>query len=296
MHRCQTALIGLIALGAALVPASGVSAQSASCTGQPTASDGQCLGKQPLDVQAAFSAAWGAQAAQEWATGHNASLPGQGGGSSAAGTGPCAGQPTARDGACLGGQPAATQALYAAVWAAQAAQEWVAEHNAALGSGPAPPPAPAPAPPAPSPTPSSLAQSSGGAPIVGFEQPCPNETIGTASGPFTIIGYAFDPTAGPSGGSGISRVDLSLNGAPNTGGSQILGSTSPSQSDPRAGALYGARWQSGTRWTLGITPNTLNTGGLTLYAVAYSALTGRLGQASISISIVLGEGYIMPSC
>jgi outer membrane protein assembly factor BamB len=46
-------------------------------------------------------------------------------------------EPVANDGQRLSGQPQATQALFNAVWDGQAAQEWVKEHNAALGSQPA---------------------------------------------------------------------------------------------------------------------------------------------------------------
>jgi hypothetical protein len=43
--------------------------------------------------------------------------------------------PTARDGRQFSGQPAATQALFMAVWGDHAAQEWVTEHNASLEPG-----------------------------------------------------------------------------------------------------------------------------------------------------------------
>ena len=46
-------------------------------------------------------------------------------------------EPTANDGQRLSGQSQSTQALFTAVWDGQAAQEWVKEHNAALGSQPA---------------------------------------------------------------------------------------------------------------------------------------------------------------
>ncbi len=42
------------------------------------------------------------------------------------------GSSVARDGQSLAGQPAATQAMFRAVWGDRAAQEWIQEHNAAL--------------------------------------------------------------------------------------------------------------------------------------------------------------------
>jgi len=42
------------------------------------------------------------------------------------------GSSVARDGQSLAGQPAATQAMFIAVWGASAAQQWAQEHNAAL--------------------------------------------------------------------------------------------------------------------------------------------------------------------
>jgi hypothetical protein len=48
-------------------------------------------------------------------------------------------EPVASDGQRLSSQLQATQTLFSAVWGAQAAQEWVKEHNAAVGSQPSPP-------------------------------------------------------------------------------------------------------------------------------------------------------------
>jgi len=50
--------------------------------------------------------------------------------------GPTHGQaePTANDGAGLSGESPATQGMFEAVWGKQAAEEWVAQHNAALTS------------------------------------------------------------------------------------------------------------------------------------------------------------------
>ena len=45
---------------------------------------------------------------------------------------PATGSSVARDGQSLAGQPAATQAMFKAVWGDRAAQEWAQEHNAAL--------------------------------------------------------------------------------------------------------------------------------------------------------------------
>jgi len=45
---------------------------------------------------------------------------------------PATGSSAARDGQSLAGQPAATQAMFRAVWGDRAAQEWALEHNAAL--------------------------------------------------------------------------------------------------------------------------------------------------------------------
>ncbi len=45
---------------------------------------------------------------------------------------PATGSSAARDGQSLAGQPAATQAMFRAVWGDRAAQEWAQEHNAAL--------------------------------------------------------------------------------------------------------------------------------------------------------------------
>jgi hypothetical protein len=55
-------------------------------------------------------------------------------------------EPVANDGQRLSGQSQATQALFNAVWGAQAAQEWVKEHNAAAPSQPAAAGAPQPLP------------------------------------------------------------------------------------------------------------------------------------------------------
>jgi DNA-binding beta-propeller fold protein YncE len=56
-------------IAAAIAPAS-VSAQQA----EPSAWDGRHLSDQPADTQAAFRAAWGARAAQDWATEHSTAL------------------------------------------------------------------------------------------------------------------------------------------------------------------------------------------------------------------------------
>src|SRR5690349_16334809 len=40
--------------------------------------------------------------------------------------------PTASDGRALSGEPSVTQALFASVWGARAAQRWIEEHNAEL--------------------------------------------------------------------------------------------------------------------------------------------------------------------
>ena len=45
---------------------------------------------------------------------------------------PATGSSVTRDGQSLAGQPAATQAMFRAVWGDRAAQEWIQEHNAAL--------------------------------------------------------------------------------------------------------------------------------------------------------------------
>ncbi len=45
---------------------------------------------------------------------------------------PAMGSSVARDGQSLASQPAATQAMFKAVWGDRAAQEWAQEHNAAL--------------------------------------------------------------------------------------------------------------------------------------------------------------------
>src|ERR1051326_2862482 len=61
-------------------------------------------------------------------------------------------EPTANDGQRLSTQSQATQTLFTAVWGDQAAQEWVKEHDAAIGSQAAPAPGPATTAAAPLPT------------------------------------------------------------------------------------------------------------------------------------------------
>jgi plastocyanin len=51
---------------------------------------------------------------------------------STAATTPSGSATVAKDGQSLSGQPAATQAMFMAVWGDRAAQEWAQEHNAAL--------------------------------------------------------------------------------------------------------------------------------------------------------------------
>jgi uncharacterized cupredoxin-like copper-binding protein len=58
-------------------------------------------------------------------------VPAQAAATSAAPPSP-AGASVGRDGQSLAGQPSPTQAMFAAVWGASAAQQWAQEHNAAL--------------------------------------------------------------------------------------------------------------------------------------------------------------------
>ena len=61
-------------------------------------------------------------------------------------------EPAANDGQRLSTQSQSTQTLFTAVWGGQAAQEWVKEHDAAIGSQAAPAPGPATTAAAPLPT------------------------------------------------------------------------------------------------------------------------------------------------
>lgn len=241
-HRSRTLIAGALLLAAGLLPSGAALAQSGSglCAGQPTSTDGQCLASQPPATQAAFNGSWGAQAAQEWVTEHNASVPTQP-------------QPA----------PAAPPAA----------------------------PAPAPAPAAPAPTPgSSGTTAASGLPTVGIESPFPNEDLGLANGTFTMLGYAFDPRATVSQTPGVDRVDVYIYAQRNAAGSVQLGSTVPNGPDPHAGNLFGPMWQSNTRWRLSYALNTLNPGYTNLYVYAHSAITGNSAMTSEGVSIVNGTG------
>jgi hypothetical protein len=206
---------------------------------------------------------------------------------------PCSGQPVANDGQCLAGQSPDARAAYTLAWGDGAAQQWVAEHNASLPSQPATPPPPAApaqaAAPVPAPTMNPLAQQSGGLPIVGIEQPCANEDIGTGIVSFTIVGFAFDPLAPPGMGSGIRRVNVSIS-------STDMGSVNTTDDDPHVGAVYGSQWQKGSRWKLTFNPVIFQPGVAYLTATAYSAATGQYGRAYQTFNIAQGQGLLLSSC
>lgn len=100
MHRPSAkhavrAFVGtlLLPLFAAGLPASSVAAQSASCAGQPVATDGTCLNTQGAQTQAVFNSLWGAQAAQEWVNEHNAALAASAGPATTASSAPAPSSP-----------------------------------------------------------------------------------------------------------------------------------------------------------------------------------------------------------
>jgi hypothetical protein len=183
-------------------------------------------------------------------------------------------EPTARDGRRLSSETAATQALFLAVWGAQAAQEWVTEHNAQIGNVPAPAPAPAPVPaPAPAPPAPAAAPApapTGLPPTVTITAPAKGQDISTFGGhSFTITGTATDPGSGVSG---IDRVEVWLFGQRGAPGATQLGTVRPTGSNGM--------------WSVVFSPSRFPSTHTNLYAYGHSANTNLESLATVDFNII----------
>ena len=185
-------------------------------------------------------------------------------------------EPTARDGRRLSGETPETQGMFTAVWGSQAAQEWVTEHNAAIGAAPAPVAAPAPAPaPAPTPAPAPAVGAAPAAgttnpaapgPVIAITDPTTNKNVSTSSD-FTLRGTYNDPTVGAKA---IDRVELFLNGR---------------REDPGARSLGLANLDGSGGWSLGFSPTKFSAVNSNLYAYAHSTYSGKTTLASVNFNI-----------
>jgi hypothetical protein len=125
------------------------------------------------------------------------------------------------------------------------------------------------------------------------DNPSPGDLVPV--GAYTLQGFAFDPTAPPEVGSGISAVQVFL-GDPNTGG-QVVGSSSGSQSafgvaNERAASFGQQFLNSGFRLTLQI-PSSANGGRQALFVTATAGQ--RVGTVAIPVSVAeLGQPTPIP--
>ena len=199
--------------------------------------------------------------------------------------GPAAAQqePTARDGRRLRGESPETQAMFIAVWGSQAAQEWVTEHNAAIGAAPAAPvaapapaapvapvAAPAPAAPAAAPAPAAAAAVSPGAPpTVTITAPQKGQNITTFGGQqFTITGTATDPNAGPTA---IDKVEVWVDGERGSPGGTNIGTVKP---------------QANGSWSIVLNPTRFPSTHSNLYVYAHSTNTGKETAGNVDFNII----------
>jgi hypothetical protein len=178
-------------------------------------------------------------------------------------------EPTARDGRRLSSEPADTQALFVAVWGSRAAQEWVDEHNRAIGAAPAPAPAAAPAP-APAAAPAAAPAPIGLPPIVTITAPAKGQDISTFGGhTFNVTGTASDPGTGPGG---IDRVEVWIFGQRGQPNATNLGTVRPTGT-------------SGT-WSVVLNPTKFASTHTNLYAYAHAANTNLESIATIDFNII----------
>lgn len=187
-------------------------------------------------------------------------------------------EPTARDGRRLSGETPETQGMFTAVWGPQAAQEWVNEHNAAIGA--AAPPPPAPAAPAPAPAASAVAPAAGapaaavtagtGAPpTLIVSTPTKGQNVSTFGGQaFNITGTATDPTAGPSA---IDRVEVWINGQRGSTTGTSIGSVKP---------------QANGTWSVVLNPTHFPSTHTNLYAYAHSTNTNKETMVNVDFNII----------
>jgi Bacterial Ig domain len=182
-------------------------------------------------------------------------------------------EPTARDGRRLSGETPETQAMFNAVWGSQAAQEWVTEHNAAIGAAPAPAAAPPPAPAAPAaapaPAPAAAGVSPGAPPTLTITAPQKGQNITTFGGQqFTITGTASDPNAGPTA---IDKVDVWINGERGSPGGTDLGIVKP---------------QANGSWSIILNPTRFPSTHTNLYAYAHSTNTDKETLVNVDFNII----------
>jgi hypothetical protein len=186
-------------------------------------------------------------------------------------------EPTARDGRRLSSETVDTQTMFIAVWGSQAAQEWVTEHNAAIGNVAPPAAAPAPAPVAPAPVtapaagaPAAAVSAGPGAPpTLIISAPIKGQNISTFGGQaFNITGTATDPTAGPSA---IDRVEVWINGERGTATGTNLGTVKP---------------QANGTWTIVLNPTRFPSTHANLYAYAHSTATNKETEVNVDFNII----------
>jgi hypothetical protein len=118
------------------------------------------------------------------------------------------------------------------------------------------------------------------------DNPSPGDLVPV--GAYTVQGFAFDPTAPPNAGSGISGVQVFL-GDPNTGG-QVVGSTSNTQTTSfglasERAASFGQQFlNSGFRLTVQI-PTSANAGRQALFVTATASSGQRVGTVAVPVSV-----------
>jgi hypothetical protein len=122
-------------------------------------------------------------------------------------------------------------------------------------------------------------------PTLQVQLPTPLGTVHSAQ-PFTMRGYAFDPSASSTQGTGVDRVEVYLNGDRATGvfiGDATLGQTN-AQAAASGGQFATAGWQltfQANSWLTIMSDNQITR--LTVYA--HSSVTGREAEAQTSIII-----------
>jgi hypothetical protein len=122
-------------------------------------------------------------------------------------------------------------------------------------------------------------------PVVDVEVPTALATVHSAS-PFTMHGFAYDPSASPDQGTGVDRVQVYLDGDRSSG--TFIGEASLGKLDPAAAAAGGqfanAGWQltfQPNSWLPNLSDNQISK--LTVYA--RSSVTGKETSTPASILI-----------
>ncbi len=124
------------------------------------------------------------------------------------------------------------------------------------------------------PTPSATTSAGAAGPINVILQPDGKERISIKSDSYTAKGYALDPLAGVSQGTGIDRVQVYLDEQRGTDGSTYIGDAEFGGSTPTIAGQYGDRFME-SGWHIDFKPSDFKAGNHHLYVYARSSLTGK---------------------